>query len=252
MNSEQHAIHLARRRARHAGLSPEERTAHLEKRRAGYHSNPEPHRLRAHQYRELNLEKCREKERLNHAKHRETRNAYSRAWHEKHKDEQRLYRAQNKTRYKQWCLDNADHIKRYQKEYVKKTINARRQYKRNYNKIRRLRDPAFKILCNLRSRLKEIRRSGGIKCKSTSSLTGCSMENLRMYLESKFKPGMSWENYGKGVGKWHIDHILPCAIFDLTNPVHQRWCFHFSNLRPLWGIENMSKGSKILTEASIA
>lgn len=68
------------------------------------------------------------------------------------------------------------------------------------------------------------------------------MDDFNLYLESKFEPGMSWSNYGhKG---WHIDHIMPCAIFDMANPEHVRRCFHFSNLQPLWACDNLKKGSK--------
>ena len=53
---------------------------------------------------------------------------------------------------------------------------------------------------------------------------------------------MAWDNWGK-FGR-HIDHIRPCASFDLTDPVEQRKCFHFSNLQPLWAYDNHVKGDK--------
>jgi hypothetical protein len=58
-------------------------------------------------------------------------------------------------------------------------------------------------------------------------LLGCSIEALKEYLEFKFKRGMRWDNYGD----WHIDHILPCCSFDLSNPEQQRQCFHWTNLQ---------------------
>ena len=62
-----------------------------------------------------------------------------------------------------------------------------------------------------------------------------------MHLEAQFKPGMTWDNYGlKG---WHVDHIRPCASFDLRDPEQQRRCFHYTNLQPLWAEENLKKGS---------
>jgi hypothetical protein len=52
---------------------------------------------------------------------------------------------------------------------------------------------------------------------------------------------MSWATYGfRG---WHIDHIRPCAAFNLSDPEQQKVCFHFSNLQPLWAPENLSKGA---------
>jgi hypothetical protein len=56
---------------------------------------------------------------------------------------------------------------------------------------------------------------------------------------------MNWKNYGKGEGKWNIDHILPCASFDLTQESEQHRCFHYNNLQPLWEIDNLKKGAKL-------
>jgi hypothetical protein len=43
---------------------------------------------------------------------------------------------------------------------------------------------------------------------------------------------------------WHVDHIIPCALFDLTNFEQQKQCFHYSNLTPLLAKKNLSKGAK--------
>jgi len=70
-------------------------------------------------------------------------------------------------------------------------------------------------------------------------LIGCSAEELVAHLEAQFTEGMTWENYGE----WHVDHVRPCASFDLTDPAQQRQCFHHTNLQPLWAEENLTKGS---------
>lgn len=74
-------------------------------------------------------------------------------------------------------------------------------------------------------------------------LTGCSKDDLYSHLESKFTEGMNWDNYGK----WHIDHIKPCVSFDLTDTEEQKKCFHWTNLQPLWAIDNMRKGAKYVS-----
>jgi hypothetical protein len=57
------------------------------------------------------------------------------------------------------------------------------------------------------------------------------------HLKDHFLPEMNWDNYGA----WHIDHIRPCASFDLTDPEQQKQCFHYTNLQPLWAADNIRK-----------
>lgn len=79
------------------------------------------------------------------------------------------------------------------------------------------------------------------KSESTLKLLGCTIEELKTHIENQFQPGMTWENwsyYG-----WHIDHIRPCTSFNLTDPIQQKQCFHYSNLQPLWSEENLLKNS---------
>jgi hypothetical protein len=77
---------------------------------------------------------------------------------------------------------------------------------------------------------------------SVIKLLGCSSEELKNHLESKFRPGMTWKNRSpKG---WHIDHIEPLATFDLTDPAQLARACHYTNLQPLWAVENLSKGAR--------
>jgi hypothetical protein len=98
-----------------------------------------------------------------------------------------------------------------------------------------------KISNLLRDRIRSaLKRKTAEKSQKTIDLIGCSISFLMSYLENKFQKGMAWENQGQ----WHIDHIIPCASFDLTLSEEQKKCFHYTNLQPLWAKENMSKGSK--------
>jgi len=81
------------------------------------------------------------------------------------------------------------------------------------------------------------------KSAKTELLLGCTVEDFMGYIESKWMPGMSWENWGARRNSWHLDHIRPCASFDLSLAEEQRECFHFTNYQPLWARENIRKGA---------
>jgi hypothetical protein len=86
--------------------------------------------------------------------------------------------------------------------------------------------------------------NGVNKACTTKRLIGCTTKELRNHLEAQFIDDMSWDNYG--YYGWHIDHIIPCACFDLSDPEQQRQCFHYTNLQPLWAEDNLRKSDKIL------
>lgn len=90
--------------------------------------------------------------------------------------------------------------------------------------------------------LKNFRKSKSLE------LLGCSIEECRKYLESKFLPGMTWKNSGNGKNKWNIDHIIPCSAFDLSYYEQQKLCFHYTNLQPLWCEDNQKKGDKLIPQ----
>jgi hypothetical protein len=120
------------------------------------------------------------------------------------------------------------------------------QNKERWNKYTRDRRkiPHHKIAANLRNRLYfEIKNCEGKRSTSAFDLLGCSIEFFMEYLEDQFQKGMSWDNWT--THGWHIDHIIPCAAFDLTNEQQQRECFHYTNLQPLWAKENWKKGSSL-------
>jgi predicted nucleic acid-binding Zn ribbon protein len=100
-------------------------------------------------------------------------------------------------------------------------------------------DVRYKLECimrgTIRTRLCD-KKFAHLRDKS-SDLVGCSWQFLADYLEARFKPGMTWDNHGE----WEIDHIRPCASFDLVNRDDQRLCFHYTNLQPLWKHENRRK-----------
>lgn len=128
------------------------------------------------------------------------------------------------------------YAKQYKIEY-KNELNRKR-------KERLLTDAEFKLSCNLRTRL-NVAIKNNQKIGSAIRDLGCSIDFLKQYLESKFLPGMTWENHGLGENKWHIDHIIPLSFFDLTNLTQFKQAVHYTNLQPLWQVDNFRKNSKI-------
>jgi hypothetical protein len=115
----------------------------------------------------------------------------------------------------------------------------RKESSRRYEQKAYRENTAFRIAKCLRSRFyKAVTRNQRIG--TTMQLVGCSVDFLRSHLQGQFDLGMSWDNFGE----WHIDHIRPCASFDLSDPDQQRQCFHYSNLQPLWEADNIRKGAK--------
>jgi excisionase family DNA binding protein len=98
-----------------------------------------------------------------------------------------------------------------------------------------------RMVAAMRGRIRSI-ICGNAKADTSMRLLGCTREAFREHIEKRFKPGMTWDNYG--LNGWTVDHIIPCAQFDLSDPDHQRVCFHYTNLQPLWHIENIKKGKK--------
>jgi len=135
------------------------------------------------------------------------------------------------------CCSNC--INEYQIIYQQNLLAEKRIKRNKYCSDRRKNDINFKIRCNLSSRTWSAVKEVG-KADLTLNLLGCTIAELKKYLELKFKSGMKWNNYGK----WHIDHIKPCAKFDLSDPAEQQKCFHYTNLQPLWATENLKKSHK--------
>jgi hypothetical protein len=114
-----------------------------------------------------------------------------------------------------------------------------------YRKDRRRKDPAFSIRINLSSQLSHF-VGGDRKAGPLMEILGMCLREFRVYLQGQFRSGMSWENYGR---VWHVDHIRPCASFDLTDHEQQKVCFRWDNLQPLFAKENLQKGDTWATKS---
>lgn len=148
------------------------------------------------------------------------------------------YRKTNPEYMIEWRKENRDRLTQQKREWIEKNRDKINKNERKRRKI----DHVYRIKKNLRRRINEVITRPNKKCDSTLKLLGCSLEEFLIYMENQFVKGMNWGNYGK----WHIDHIIPCASFDLSDPEQQKKCFHYSNLQPLWAEDNLRKGDKIL------
>ncbi len=139
--------------------------------------------------------------------------------------------------------DERKDVKAKRRQYYLNNKAASCAYSNQYSKKRCKIDPNFRVRLNLKGRINRALKNGNAKKKfGTVQLIGCSSEELKRHIESQFKPGMTWENYG--FYGWHIDHIRPCASFDLADEEQQKACFSYLNLQPLWATENFQKNGK--------
>jgi hypothetical protein len=159
-------------------------------------------------------------------------------------EQKKQYREANKDKIKEYSTNytkaNKDKIKQYQ-EANKDSI---KEYKKEYIKIRRENDPLFKLSSNIRKSIRSsVKNSGFKKISRTEQILGCSFDELKIHLESKFEKWMNWENQGNpkdGIVElnktWDIDHIIPLST--ATNEIELLALNHYSNLQPLCSYTN--------------
>ena len=166
--------------------------------------------------------------------------AYQQSYRDAHKVETQEYnrayrrRPEHKERRR---FEAADLKVRLQKTAWNKTDRGR-ETSRKYN-VKRMESIQCRLALYLRTRLnKAVQR--GTKVGSAVADLGCTIDQFKIYIESLFTPGMSWENRGA----WHLDHKRPLASFDLTDRAQFLVAAHFTNYQPLWALDNLRKGGK--------
>jgi hypothetical protein len=212
-----------------------------EKQRARYAESPEI-RAKDQAYYEANKARILEKAKANYERNREDKKRKAAEYRATHREEYKSYFkaldakkdptrvAGAKRRSRKWQLANA--------ELICKRISDRLKT-----------DADYRIRCLLRGRIRAA-VAGKRKIDDTMALVGINLDGLKLHIESLFVRGMNWDAFMRG--EIHIDHKRPCASFDLSRPDHQRECFHYTNLQPLWKFENLSKGAKFnLTETEV-
>ena len=151
-----------------------------------------------------------------------------------------LENKENRKEYlKKYLIKNKDSIKEKRKDYLKQWNLDNKKYYSEYRVNERKNNPLLKIKHNLRNRT-----NLAFKCKywkkekGTEFLLGNNFDFVKNYLQSLFKDGMNWDNYGL----WHIDHIKPLNL--AKNKEEMIALCHYTNLQPLWAKDNLSKGAK--------
>lgn len=152
---------------------------------------------------------------------------------------------------RQYRIKNADAIRERRKLYRAKNAEKIKLAKQKYgaenrDKIakalaeRRARNPIVRLANSMRRSIRRYLDAGQKGEMSSFEIIGCSKDDLRKHLESNFRRGMTWQNYGS---YWHIDHIVP--LISAKSPEEVKRLCHWTNLQPLTAFENISKGSKM-------
>jgi hypothetical protein len=224
------------------------RDANKDKAKAWREANKETVKVKAKQYREANKSKLSELGKAYKSKNKVTIDKQN-----------KLYRDTNKDNYKAWVDANKDKINKRKLEYYHKNKeHLSNKRKENYiknkemlNKKARERtaiklnnNPLFKLTLYSRNLIrKALVRNGYTKKTKTYNILGCSFDEFKQYLESKFEPWMNWDNYGNpkdGVLEpnktWDIDHIIPLNSGLNEDDVIR--LNHYTNLQPLCSYTN--------------
>ncbi len=166
---------------------------------------------------------------------------------EKIKEYRKQYYQEHKEEYikrkQEWRKNNPDKDKEERKRYIENNKEKVNKYHSNWKKEKREKDVTYKIKENMSRRIRYELNTllKGKKTNRTFEYLGCSIDELKTYLESKFEDNFTWENYGD---VWHIDHIIPCSSWSLSDEFENKCCWNYRNLQPLKESENQSKKDK--------
>ena len=207
--------------------------------------HPGKYRERSRDFKRKNAKELAKKNKEYRDQHNEEINRKSRERYAKfHKKERiTLTPEQKLERRRAYKQQNKDKIAQQQREYRKKHRESVNSAQKKYHNARYSSDTCFRLSKILRKRLNSAIKNGQKSGSAVKDL-GCTIPELKQYLESKFQEGMTWENWG--VHGWHIDHIIPLSSFDLADRDQLLTAFHYTNLQPLWAQANWSKGDRIL------
>lgn len=151
------------------------------------------------------------------------------------------HREERAEQSRQFSKRNRSSINKTKAVWRNKNRQKVRDWHRLYMANRRKNHILFSLRCRLSDRVtKALKRTGTPRANKTMEMVGCTLEELKVHIESQFTGGMTWDMRSK----WHLDHIRPLSSFDLTDPEQQKAAIHYKNLQPLWARDNLMKHAR--------
>jgi 5-methylcytosine-specific restriction endonuclease McrA len=203
-----------------------------------YEKNKEHIKKKSHEYNIANKGKIKEARKAYRQtpEYKKYVKEYKKKNREKILAQKRASNNRHRDTYIKWSEAHEDELIAKRKFYYEE--NKEKIFSYIYNK--RKTDPTYKLRYTLRLRMYEaLHRKSWRKNASSEKLFGADIETVKEYIEKQFKEGMSWENHGE----WHIDHIIPLSTAKTKEEMYK--LFHYTNLQPLWAVENLKKYNKI-------
>jgi len=216
-------------------------------------ANKDRIRIRKQQYRETNKEAISAKRKKYHLDNRDKAIQYYNENKDHILEVKSEHRKSNPEHYaiknKEYQKSNLDKFSKAGKKHYLKNKTAIQVKHSEYNRTRRNSDPVFKFRCGIRNAVKQsFIRTNNKKVSSSTEILGCSMDFFRSYIESRFEPWMTFDNYGKCNGTenfgWDLDHIVPISSAKTIEDVVR--LNHYTNFQPLCSyINRVIKKDKI-------
>ena len=201
-----------------------------------------------------------------YATHKEQHKKHVANWRTEHKKQIKEY---DRRYYKEYYLVHREELKEkaktYREEHKEHIKERRKEYNKEYRGMHNKETKEWWIQHPEKTKLYNAKRRSspkgrlshtmgsciysslqkGIKSgRHWENLVGYTINELKQFLERRFKVGMTWENYGK---EWHIDHVMPISAFNYEKAEDYDFkrCWRLENLQPMWVVENMKKGNKL-------
>ena len=209
--------------------------------------NKEKIQERGLKYREGNKDKISKAQLLHREKNREKLRDYAKEYHKNNREKSI---ASNRAAYfknrdvniqkrKEWYQNNKEKHAERRSNYEVNNKDRLREARRKWENNRLATDINYKLHKNLAGRIREELNGKKKRTDRTEMLLGCTIDELKIFIQNQFTDGMSWDNWS--TTGWHIDHRIPLSWFNLENENCRKLAFSYKNLQPLWSEVNLEK-----------